>query len=130
MIKRLLEPIYQTLFNYFVKKDGYSKVSHVFISLCMLILLLFVVADVLFLLSIIADNKITFKQNKGTNYLLIIILGAMNYVFLFHLVKIEKEGDGDQQMFPLDPTKSKKILRRFAMLIGCTFLLGLWYIFL
>ena len=121
MIKHVIEQFYQTMFNYFVKKDGYSSLSHYLASLSVMMIYIFIIADAFAIGNLIRPGLIGFSTApKGAVFLIIIIISLLNYVFLFHILKMEKEGDQDNRQFVIDEVQYKKTLKAF-IIIGISF---------
>ena len=104
----IIKLLYYTSFNYIIKKDGYSIVTHAAASFFLLVLLLCAIADFLLILNIIVDNLIGFSHlRKGVIMFVIFLGGVLNYLFVFNVLKFEKIGDGHNRMFTLEPKKDK-----------------------
>ena len=102
----IIKLLYYTSFNYIIKKDGYSIVTHAAASFFLLVLLLCAIADFLLILNIIVDNLIGFSHlRKGVIVFIIFLGGVLNYLFVFNILKFEKIGDGHNHMFTLAPKK-------------------------
>jgi hypothetical protein len=50
------------------------------------------------------------------------MVGGVSYFFLFSILKIEKEGNGENKVFNIDPKKSNGILKILTVLAICWFL--------
>lgn len=112
MIKRLIEQFYQTMFNYFVKKDGYCSVTHYLASISIMMIYIFLIADTFAIANIIRPGLIGFSTaKKGAAFIIIIIISLLNYLFLFQILKLEKEGDQDNRLFVIDEVQYKKTLK-------------------
>ncbi len=104
----IIKLLYYTLFNYTIKKDGYSVVTHIAASFFLLVLLVCAIADFLLILNIIVDNLFGFSHvRKGGIIFIIALGGVLNYLFIFNVLKFEKIGDRDDHLFTLEPKKYK-----------------------
>jgi hypothetical protein len=105
-VMAIIKLLYYTLFNFIIKKDGYSIVTHVAASFFLLVLLLCAAADILLILNIIVDNLIGFSHlRKGVIMFVIFSGGLLNYLLVFNILKFEKIGDAHNRMFTLEPKK-------------------------
>lgn len=121
MIKNVIEQFYQTMFNYFVKKHGYSTISHYLASLSVMMIYVFLIADIFAIANIIRPGLIGFSTApKGEVFIIIVIISLLNYLFLFQALKLEKEGDQENRLFVIDEVHYKKTLKLF-LLIGISF---------
>ena len=112
MIKRLIEKFYQTMFNYFVKKDGYSSITHYLASMMIMLICIFFVADAFAIANIIRPRFIGFSTApKGKVFLVLVIMSILNYLFLFQILRLKKEGDQDKHLFLINEVQYKKTLK-------------------
>jgi len=104
----IVQLIYRTIFNFYVKQDGYSKMHPFAATMSLLAVLCCLVVDVILILRIIFDASIGFHIPKAILYFGILIGCAIFYYFLFYILKWEKEGDTDDHLFPLEPKEFRK----------------------
>ncbi len=119
MIKTTIELIYQTLFNFFVKRDGYNSLTHILASLLTLGVFFLITTNVLLVINVFSNDAISLPQNKGLVWLISLIVGGLNYFFLFSILRIEKEGSGENKVFNIDSKKSNGILRILTVVAIC-----------
>jgi|GEM_PF-6434651 len=125
MNKSLVESIYQPIFNFWVKKDGFSSGTTPFLAaLSTLAVFFFGVGDVLFLINIFFDDPIRFPVNQGTLWLSLIFVSFVNYYLFFHIFKIEKSGKSSDFLFELEESRYRKVLYLIAIHITIFMLLA------
>ncbi|SFG56507.1 hypothetical protein [Pedobacter insulae] len=94
-----VEIVYKTMFNHFVKKEGYSQSSHVIAgaatSLCNLLFL----ANCYFLVKIIFSNPIPISFTKVEGLITSGVLIIINHYLVFVVFRFSKNGDGPNQLF-------------------------------
>lgn len=112
MFKSAIEPLYQTLFNYFVKKDGYNSIVPFFTGFALFATFIFALGSLALLINLFFNNVLISKySNKGIILFGIIVFAILNHLFLFNILKLEKEGDFDDHLFRIEPKQYKRNLR-------------------
>jgi len=130
MLKSAIEPFYQSLFNYVVKKDGYSKLVSLYTGfLLFVIFFTFVLGTVVTIINLLFDDILTHSNsNKGVNFLIVASLGLLNHLFLFHVLKLQKESSLDDHLFKIEPRQYKRNLRIILSAIVSFFVVMTIYI--
>jgi len=96
-----IKTVYKTMFNHFVKKDGYSSSSHVIAGAATFLNSLFFLLNCYFIVKVLFNNPISFSVQKGTGMFIAVILTFVNHYLLFNVFRFSKNGDGPNQLFNL-----------------------------
>jgi hypothetical protein len=129
MFKSVIEQLYRTIFNFFVKKDGYSPLIPFLTSICILGLFALMVGCVYLLIDLFYRNALSLPHGARFKVALIFFLfSILNYIFLFSFLKIEKKGDHEDHIFKMDSVKYQKTLRIVLIIILTFFAITAIYI--
>lgn len=101
-----IEIVYKTMFNHFVKKDGYSSSSHMIAGAATFLCSLFFLGNCFFIIKIIFNNPMPISINKVTGSIMAVILIILNHFLLFSVFKFSKNGDGPSQLFNITKKNS------------------------
>ncbi len=101
MIKRKLANLYKVMFNYYVKKDGYSSTSHILPSLMVGLTIMFLFLSVMGLISLITGQSFLYhaENGKGLVSIFIAIYFLLIYIMLFYGFKVDKHGSEENHLF-------------------------------
>jgi|GEM_PF-5113526 len=89
MIKHVIKQFYQTMSSHFVKRSGYSTLSHYLASITLMMSFVFLIADTFAIANLICPGLLVFSTaTKGLVFIVIIIISLLNYLFLFRIFKI------------------------------------------
>ncbi len=110
-MRLVLESLYKSIFNYWVRKNGYTSLTPTLASICSTLVLLILFFDILFLINIFEDNIIRFNVNKGILWLSILLAVLLNHVLYFDILRIPKAGKTNDLLFEVDDRKSGRILK-------------------
>lgn len=102
-MKKILSLLYTTLYNFYVKKNGYSTSSHLIASLYTGLVIMMFVANIAILLTIITKNQYYANFGKGTAMLLLILFFTLIYLLLFNFFKFSKNGNTENYLFQIEP---------------------------
>lgn len=98
-----IEIVYKTMYNHFVKKDGYNSTSHVIAAAATCLCNIFFLMNGYLIINILINKSmISFSFTKLTGFLIIAILMALNHALLFKVLKFSKKGDGPNNLFNLE----------------------------
>ena len=125
MIKIKLIRLYEVMFNFFTKKDGYDSTAHIFPSCVVGLTLLFFFLSIACLISLITGEPFLYHShiNKGLSFLYAAIYFVLIYIILFHVLKIEKQGSEEHHLFLMDDTTVLKVWIFFIANIVISFTL-------
>ena len=106
MNKNPLEIVYKTLYNHFIKLDGFHPKTHV-IAACGvgLFVMLFFINSFVFI-TLISNQSFSMKTDKTTEWVSGIFIMVLNYYFLFNIFKFSKNGDSMGYRFKLEKKES------------------------
>jgi len=119
----IIQLLYSRVFNHYVKTDGYHRIVHFAASISLLVLLMFLIADLFLILNIIFDGLIGFRFPKPIVFFAILIGSVLNHLFMFNVLKLEKKGNTDDHLFPLDSKEKKRANIIIFTILLCFFVL-------
>jgi hypothetical protein len=127
MVRSTIKLSYQTMFNYFVQKDGYTRLTHYLASFYILITFIFLIGDLFHIANLIHPSLIGFSApKKSVSFLMIIIISLLNYLLFFQILKLEKEGEPHDHLFIIYKVQYKRTLKAIiAIAISFFVLTGL-----
>jgi len=114
MLKSKLELLYQTFFNYFLKKDGYNNKTHIVASAVSTLVYVLTIFSCLGIINIFTHDLLHFKIEKPKSWLLVFIVMFAVYLFHFYGLKFSKKGENEDGSFNLSG-KSYKSTLKFAL---------------
>lgn len=97
-----IEIVYKTMYNYFVKRDGYKVNSHTIAGaptfLCNICFLL----SFYCIINLIVNRSISISIGKVPGLMIIGLLMVSNHYLLFGILKFSKNGDSANCFFSID----------------------------
>jgi len=109
------------MFNYFLKKDGYSGVLHVLASMICTLAYALVLGSGVFIVNIFLDHKIRMNISKPVSTLFLLGLIYLTYVIHFSILKFNKKGENEDGSFKIGRSDYTSSLQLFFLLIALFF---------
>jgi len=106
------------MFNYFLKKDGYSGVLHVLASMICTLAYVLVLGSGVFTVNIFVDHKIRINISKPVSSLFLLGFIYLTYVIHFSILKFSKKGENEDGSFKISRSDYSSSLQLFFLLIA------------
>jgi hypothetical protein len=94
-----IQLFYYTFFNFFIQREGRSRLTHIMASFFVILLLILAIADLFLLSHILFNTVITFQPTPGTILLGFITICVLNYILTFNILNFEKTGNTVEGLF-------------------------------
>jgi len=102
-MKKVIELIYTAIYNFYVKKNGYSSSSHLVASMMTGLVMMIFALNIISLLTILTKNQWYANFGKGTAMLSFILFFGFIYLLLFNIFHFSKNGHTENYLFQIDP---------------------------
>lgn len=103
----LIEIIYKTIFNHFVKKEGFNSTTYALAGAATFLCAFLFLVNCFFIFNILSGNAIPFSFSKGMGMLLAALLLTLNHLLLFNILKFSKKGDLANNLFNISKETTK-----------------------
>jgi hypothetical protein len=111
-LKKIIEGIYQIIFNWQSKKKGVSSISHFIAGGLTGYLVVILLLDVYLIVTYITHKRFYFDDsNRGFMLVYILLYNILNYLIMFKWLKFDKRGTSEQSLFEI-PDDVRKISTR------------------